>query len=139
MTILPSPKAMEMAVARPPGAGEPVCPRQEWGREGTITGEGTSSHPRDNWAKSRLSCLGIGNRAESYRAQNKPRRNRSHWDFCPSQRWHPELPAVHPQGESCGNPTRKPREWGGGKERDLEDIFLPLLNQHLSPENSYTA
>lgn len=44
-----------------------------------------SSHPHGNWAKKRLSCLGMGSWAESYRTQKKPRRNKCHRDLRPSQ------------------------------------------------------
>lgn len=56
-----------------------------------------------------------------------------------SQHWATQLGSrdIHPHGESCGVPTRKPRQWQGGRE--LENIFLPLLNQHLSPETPRTA
>lgn len=61
--MLPCPKAMERAVARPLLAGEPVLPSHEGRREETITGERISSHPRGYWAMKRLSCSGMGNQA----------------------------------------------------------------------------
>lgn len=61
--MLPCPKAMDRAVARPLLAGEPPLPSNKGRGEETITGEIISSHPRSYWATKRLSCLGTGNQA----------------------------------------------------------------------------